>query len=70
MFFLQIEGKFLKGKYDYSRFTNTQAYNLGYIASTEENIHGCQIVHRDPLNAKRNCPQKHFGMGYVKMHGF
>ena len=30
---------------------------------------GCQIVHWEPLDAKRRCPQKN-GMGYVKMHGF
>ena len=28
-------------------------------------FHGCQIVYW-----KRSCPQKHFSMGYVKMHGF
>ena len=30
-------------------------------------FYGCQIVHWDPLNAKRRCPKN--GMGYVKMHG-
>ena len=28
--------------------------------------HGCQIVHWDLLNAKQSCPQKNFGMGFVK----
>ena len=32
-------------------------------------FHGCQIVHWDPLDAKRRCPKK-FGLGYVKSHGF
>ena len=34
------------------------------------NFHGCQIVHWDPLDAKRRCPQKQIGLGYVNMHGF
>ena len=33
-------------------------------------FHGCQIVHWDPLDGKRRCPQKNFGLGYVKLHGF
>ena len=33
-------------------------------------FHGCQIVHWDPLDGKRRCPQKKFGLGYVKLHGF
>ena len=33
-------------------------------------FHGCQIVHWDPLDKKRRCPQKKFGLGYVKLHGF
>ena len=28
------------------------------------------IVQWDPQNVKRSSPQKNFGMGYVKMHGF
>ena len=31
-------------------------------------FHGYQIVHFDPLNVKQSCPQKYFGMGYVKIH--
>ena len=33
-------------------------------------FHGCQIVHWDPLDGKLRCPQKNFGLGYVKLHGF
>ena len=33
-------------------------------------INSCQIVQWDPQNVKRSSPQKNFGMGYVKMHGF
>ena len=33
-------------------------------------FHECQIVHWDPLDGKRRCPQKNFGLGYVKWHGF
>ena len=33
-------------------------------------FHGCQIVYWDPLDGKRRCPQKNFGLGYVKLHGF
>ena len=33
-------------------------------------FHWCQIVHWDPLDGKRRCPQKNFGLGYVKLHGF
>ena len=33
-------------------------------------LNSCQIVQRDPQNVKRSSPQKKFGMGYVKMHGF
>ena len=33
-------------------------------------LNSCQIVQWDPQNVKRNSPQKNFGMGYVKMHGF
>ena len=32
--------------------------------------HGCQIVYREPLNAKQSCPNKKIGLTYVKMHGF
>ena len=28
-------------------------------------LHGCQIVHWDPLNAKRSCPKQKIGMGYL-----
>ena len=33
-------------------------------------FHGSQIVHMDPLNAKRSCPKRNVGIGYVKMHCF
>ena len=33
-------------------------------------FHGYQIVQFDPLNANKNVPQKMFGFGYAKMHGF
>ena len=33
-------------------------------------FHGCQIVHLDPLDGKRRCPQKKIGLDYVKLHGF
>ena len=33
-------------------------------------LNSCQIVQWDPQNLKRTFPQKKFGMGYVKMHGF
>ena len=48
----------------------TPASNLGYLATPRTIFHGCQIVHWDPLNAKRSYPQTKLGMGYVKMHGF
>ena len=49
----------------------TPASNLGYLAPPPRTIfHGCQIVHWDPLDGKRRCPQKNFGLGYVKLHGF
>ena len=48
----------------------TPASNLGYLASPRTIFHGCQIVHWDPLDGKRRCPQKDFGLGYVKLHGF
>ena len=47
-----------------------QAFNLGFLAPSRTIFHGRQIVHWDPLNGKQTCPQKFFGMGYVKMHGF
>ena len=40
------------------------------LPCNQDNFYGCQIVHWDPLNAKRSCLQNNFGMGYVKMHGF
>ena len=51
---------------------NTPASNLGYLAPPPPRtiFHGCQIVHWDPLDGKRRCPQKNFGLGYVKLHGF
>ena len=33
-------------------------------------FHGCHSVHWDPPDAKKICPQKNIGLGYVKMHGF
>ena len=62
-------------KYDlymwhFQRLTSTPASNLGYIAPPRTIFHGCQIVHWDPLDGKRRCPQKKFGLGYVKLHGF
>ena len=33
-------------------------------------LNSCQIVQWGPQNVKRSSPQKKFGMGYVKMHGF
>ena len=33
-------------------------------------LNSCQIVQWDPQSMKRSSPQKKFGMGYVKMHGF
>ena len=33
-------------------------------------FYGCQIVHLDPLDVKRMCPQIKFGMAYWKMHSF
>ena len=52
--------------------TITPASNLGYLAPPPPRtiFHGCQIVHWDPLDGKRRCPQKNFGLGYVKLHGF
>ena len=60
------------GKTSHYHFTrNTPASNLGYLAPPPRTIfHGCQIVHWDPLDGKRRCPQKNFGLGYVKLHGF
>ena len=53
------------------QFFSTPASNLGYLAPPPRTIfHGCQIVHWDPLDGKRRCPQKNFGLGYVKLHGF
>ena len=43
--------------------SNTPESNLGYLAPCRTVFHGCQIVHWDPLNAKRGC------VGYVKLHG-
>ena len=48
----------------------TPASNLGYLAPPRTIFHGCQIVHWDPLDGQRRCPQKNFGLGYVKLHGF
>ena len=48
----------------------TPASNLGYLAPPRTIFHGCQIVHWDPLDGKRRCPQKKNGLGYVKLHGF
>ena len=48
----------------------TPASNLGYLAPPRTIFHGCQIVHWDPQDGKRRCPQKNFGLGYVKLHGF
>ena len=48
----------------------TPASNLGYLAPPRTIFHGCQIVYWDPLDGKRRCPQKIFGLGYVKLHGF
>ena len=55
-----------------SKYTCTPASNLGYLAPPPPRtiFHGCQIVHWDPLDGKRRCPQKNFGLGYVKLHGF
>ena len=36
----------------------TPASNLGYLAPPRTIFHGCQIVHWDPLDGKRRCPQK------------
>ena len=33
-------------------------------------FHGCQIVHWDPLNAKRRCPQKKFWFGLCEIAWF
>ena len=42
------------------------ASNLGYLAPPPRTIfHGCQIVNWDPLDGKRRCRQKNFGLGYV-----
>ena len=43
----------------------TPASNLGYLAPPRTIFHGCQIVHWDPLDAKRRCLQKKIGLGYV-----
>ena len=40
--------------------------NLGYLATPKAIFHGCQIVHWDPLNVKRSCPQQNFGTGYKR----
>ena len=37
---------------------NNPASNLGYLAPPRTIFHGCKIVHWDPLDAKRRCPQK------------
>ena len=50
--------------------TCTPTSNLGYLAPPRTIFHGCQIVYWDPLDAKRRCPQKNFGLGYEKLHGF
>ena len=49
---------------------NTLASHLGYLAPPRTIFHECQIVHWDPLDGKRSCPQKKIGLGYVKLNGF
>ena len=57
----------------FSYIRSTPASNLGYLEPPPPPrtiFHGCQIVHWDPLDGKRRCSQKNFGLGYVKLHGF
>ena len=68
--------KSVKGNYAWPSVQDgwlyTPASNLGYLAPPppQDNFHGCQIVNWDPLDGKRRCPQKNFGLGYVQLHGF
>ena len=41
----------------HSAVRSTPASNLGYLASPRTIFNGCQIVHLDPLDAKRRCPK-------------
>ena len=66
LFLFCYERDFMK----YLSNDNTPVSDLTYLASPRTISHGCQIVHWDLLNAKQSCPQKCFGMGYVKMHCF
>ena len=67
---LHVACMFLPYFQEYSDTIYTPASNLGYLAPPRTIFHGCQIVHWDPLGGKRRCPQKKFGLGYVKLHGF
>ena len=68
---LKLYGSLVRSKFDYGCIIYTPASNLGYLAPPARTIfHGCQIVHWDPLDGKRRCPQKNFGLDYVKLHGF
>ena len=55
---------------EFSGIQSTPPSNLGYLAPPRTIFHGCKIVYLDPLDGKRRCPQKNFGLGYVKLHGF
>ena len=67
-----------KGYFSSFSFSDTQDNNEYYpgiqfrlpCTPPRTIFHGCQIVHWDPLDGKRRCPQKNFGLGYVKLHGF
>ena len=48
----------------------TPASNLGYLAPPRTIFHGCQIVHWDPLDGKRRCPQKKFWFGLCEIAWF
>ena len=58
------------------RENHVQTISLGEglrydLSCTPRNLlNSCQIVQWDPQNVKQISPQKKFGMGYVKMHGF
>ena len=51
-------------------FHYTPTSNLGYIASPGQFFMGTKLFIGTPLNGKRRCPPKYFGIGYAKMHGF
>ena len=52
--------------------TKSLGKGLRYNLSCTPNGHlnSRQIVQWDPQTVKRSSPQKKFGIGYVKMHGF